>query len=130
MQRGGQRAPDEVQVPLLLGMAVRQARTTGHQAGVVVVSADIDGPPLGSLTWPGVWIVTAQRPAAGAWVQRWENVVIEFEELPGGEAAGDREPLDPRPDAGGLAAEDQSPPPAGGGLRRSGTEKPPGEAGA
>ena len=130
MQHRGRRETDQVQVPVLVGMVVREARNAGHQAGVVVVSADIDGPPLGSLTWPGVWIVTAQHPAAGAWVQRWDNVVIEFAELPGGEAAGDREPLSPRPDAGGLAAEVPSPPPAEGGLGRSGTEKPPGEVGA
>jgi hypothetical protein len=130
MEHGGQREPETVQVPQLVGMPVREARNAGHQAGVVVVSADIDGPPLGGLTWPGIWIVTAQRPAAGARVQRWENVVIEFEELPGGEGAGDREPLIPRPPAGGLAAEAESPRPTEGGLSRSGSEKPPGEVGA
>ena len=94
MERGGGRQADRVQVPQLVGLVVRDARTAGHQAGVVVVSADVDGPPLGGLTWPGVWIVTAQRPAPGAWVPRWDNVVIEFEELRGGEHAagliGDR----------------------------------------
>ena len=74
------REPDRVEVPQLVGMLVREARQAGHQAGVVVVSADLDGPPLGALTWPGVWIVTAQRPAPRSWVARWENVVIEFEE--------------------------------------------------
>jgi len=90
-------------------MEVREARDAGHRAGIVVVSADIDGPPLGALTWPGVWIVTAQRPAPGTLVPRWENVVIEFEELPGGENAGDREPRIPRPDPGALAAEVEPP---------------------
>jgi hypothetical protein len=109
MERGGRREADRVQVPLLVGMVVREARDAGHQAGVVVVSADVDGPPLGGLTWPGVWMVTAQRPAAGTWVPPWENVVIEFEEQRGGEHAGDREPRIPRPDPGALAAEAESP---------------------
>jgi hypothetical protein len=84
MKRGRDGEPDRVQVPLLVGMVVREARDTGHRSGVVVVSADIDGPPLGGLTWPGVWIVTAQRPAPGTWVSRWDNVVIDFEERRGG----------------------------------------------
>jgi hypothetical protein len=83
------REPDRVEVPQLVGMLVREARQAGHQAGVVVVSADLDGPPLGALTWPGVWIVTAQRPAPRTWVARWQNVVIEFEEQ-GQAASGGR----------------------------------------
>lgn len=94
-----------VEVPRLVGMVVADARQTGHQAGVVVVSADIDGPPLGGLTWPGIWIVIAQFPAPGTWLSRWDNVVIEFEELRGGEEAGDREPRMPLPDPGALVAE-------------------------
>lgn len=75
-----------VQVPMLVGMTVREARTAGHAAGVVVVSTDIDGPPLGALTWPGLWLVIAQQPAPSAWVPRWSNVVIQFREFEGGEA--------------------------------------------
>jgi len=44
---------------------VRLARNAGHQAGVVVVSGNVDGSPLGGLRWPGVWIVTAQRQEPG-----------------------------------------------------------------
>jgi Domain of unknown function (DUF1905) len=62
------------------------------ERGLVVISADPDGPPLGGLTWPGIWIVTGQQPLAGMRLRRWDNVVIEFEELRGGEGAGDREP--------------------------------------
>lgn len=71
-----------VTVPLLVGMTVREARRVGHEGGVVVTSADIDGPPLGALTWPGTWKVTAQRPVAGSRVERWSTVVIEFEKVP------------------------------------------------
>jgi hypothetical protein len=72
-----------VAVPLLVGLTVREARRVGHDGGVVVTSADADGPPLGALTWPGIWIVTAQRPIAGSHVERWSAVVIEFEKRPG-----------------------------------------------
>ncbi len=99
----------QVEVPQLVGMVVADARQAGHQAGLVVVSADIDGPPLGGLTWPGTWIVTAQRPAPGTWMSRWDNVVIEFTELRGGEGAGDREPRTPPADPGALVAEQERP---------------------
>jgi hypothetical protein len=95
----------QVVVPNLVGMVVHEARQKGHEAGLVVVSADPDGTPLGGLTWPGTWIVTAQHPAPGARLSRWDNLVIEFEERRGGEGAGDREPRTPLPDLGTLAAE-------------------------
>jgi hypothetical protein len=92
MEGSGWGEAGQVEVPQLVGMVVADARRAGHQARLVVVSADVDGPPLGGLTWPGTWIVTAQRPVPGTWVTRWDNVVIEFEELRGGEDAGHREP--------------------------------------
>ena len=85
-----ERGRDLVQVPSLVGMSVRDARNAGHHAGVVVVSSNLDGPPLGALTWPGVWIVTAQHPLPGTSVSRWDTVVIHFEERPGGETAADQ----------------------------------------
>lgn len=69
-----------MEVPDLVGMIVWDARRKGHEAGLVVISADPDGPPLGALTWPGTWIVTAQRPVPGTRLRRWDTVVIEFEE--------------------------------------------------
>jgi beta-lactam-binding protein with PASTA domain len=79
------RARSLTDVPDLVGMVVREARSVGHRAGLVVTSADLDGPPLGALTWPGTWVVTAQRPAAGTRLARWDVVVIEFEEMPDAE---------------------------------------------
>ena len=70
-----------VTVPLLTALTVHEARRVGHESGVVVTSADADGPPLGARTWPGTWIVTAQRPAAGSQVPRWSAVVIEWAKL-------------------------------------------------
>lgn len=84
-------------VPHLVGLTVNQARKTGHEAGVVVTARDVDGPPLGALTWPGTWIVTAQDPTAGQRVQRGAAVVVEFEEYPDAGGAGDREPRRPLP---------------------------------
>jgi len=109
MERSGPGEANRVEVPLLVGMVVADARQAGHRAGLVVVSPDVDGPPLAGLTWPGIWIVTAQRPAPGTWLPRWDNVVIEFEELRGGEGAGDREPRMPLPDLDAAAAEKESP---------------------
>lgn len=76
-----------VAVPSLVGMTVREARRVGHDTGVVVTSADVDGPPLGALTWPGTWMVIAQHPIAGSQVERWSAVVIEFRERPGASGA-------------------------------------------
>jgi beta-lactam-binding protein with PASTA domain len=70
-----------VTVPSLVGMTVPDARMAGHNGGVVVTSANADGPPLGALTWPGTWMVIAQRPLPGSHVERWSTVVIEFSEL-------------------------------------------------
>ena len=109
MARGGLGEAGRVEVPDLVGLVVADARRRGHEAGVVVVSADLDGPPLGGLTWPGTWIVTAQRPVGGVVLNRWDIVVIEFRELPGGEGAGDREPRIPLPDPHALAAELEPP---------------------
>ena len=100
MARGGPGDAGQVEVPDLVGMIVWEARRKGHQAGLVVVSADPDGPPLGGLTWPGTWFVTAQHPAPGARLRRWDNLVIEFGERRGGESAGDREPRIPLPGPG------------------------------
>jgi hypothetical protein len=109
MERSGPGEADRVEVPQLAGMVVADARQAGHRAGLVVVSPDVDGPPLGGLTWPGIWIVTVQRPAPGTWLRRGDNVVIEFGELRGGEGAGDREPRMPLPDLDALAAEMEPP---------------------
>jgi PASTA domain len=109
MERSGPGEANRIEVPLLVGIVVADARQAGHRAGLVVVSPDVDGPPLGGLTWPGIWIVTAQRPAPGTWLPRWDNVVIEFEEVRGGEGTGDREPRMPLPDLDALAAGKESP---------------------
>lgn len=68
-----------VAVPNLVGLTVRAARKAGHDSGIVVIGPDLDGPPLGVLTWPGTWIVTAQDPAPGHRLSRGATVTISFE---------------------------------------------------
>jgi hypothetical protein len=96
---------DEVTVPNVVGLTVTVARQVALEAGVVIVAEDPDGPPLGALTWPGVWVVTAQRPAPGTVIRNLGSVVVEFQEWSGGDAAGDREPRRPLPPLDVLNAE-------------------------
>ncbi|MCE6997723.1 PASTA domain-containing protein [Saccharothrix sp. S26] len=72
-------------VPRLVGLTVPEARRRGDEAGVVVTSRDVDGPPLGVLTWPGTWVVTDQEPRPGARVRRGSVVMIDFERAPDGQ---------------------------------------------
>lgn len=53
MELGGPGDVGQVEVPHLVGMTVTAARQVGHEACLVVVSADPDGPPLGGLSGPG-----------------------------------------------------------------------------
>lgn len=93
-----------VPVPNLVGLQVGDARALGHDSGVVVTSADPDGPSLGALSWPGRWLVDGQNPRPGTHVARWSTVRITFHKERGGEA-GVREPRLPSPDPGHLSAE-------------------------
>ena len=94
---------DEVTVPNVVGLTVGQARRVAWDAGVVVAAEDPDGPPLGALTWPGVWVVIAQQPAPGSVMRRRGSVVVEFRAC--GDEAGDREPRRPLPPLDVLSAE-------------------------
>jgi hypothetical protein len=76
-------AAGRVEVPNLIGLTVPAAREVGHDTGVVVAAKDLDGPPLGALTWPGTWMVTAQIPTPGHHLRRGAVVMIEFEKVSG-----------------------------------------------
>ncbi|APU15758.1 MULTISPECIES: PASTA domain-containing protein [Actinoalloteichus] len=67
------------EVPGLVGRTVPMAIALGHDAGLVVTAADLDGPPLTVLAWPGVWVVTAQEPGPGTLLRRGSIVVVEFQ---------------------------------------------------
>lgn len=95
----------EAVVPDLVGMLVADARKSAWAVGLVAVAADPDGPPLGALTWPGTWIVTAQRPQPGTVLHYRGSVVVDFEKWSPGDESGDREPLQPTEPPGALHAE-------------------------
>ncbi|MFG2623306.1 PASTA domain-containing protein [Streptomyces sp. NPDC048507] len=80
----GPSTADEVTVPDVVGLTVAEARTVAWEAGVVIAAADPDGPPVAALTWPGVWMVTAQNPGPGSRMRRLGSLVIEFREVADG----------------------------------------------
>lgn len=96
---------EQVTVPDVVGLEMREARRLGGSAGVTLSAADPDGPPLGALTWPGTFVVTAQRPGPGTRIRKWGTVVVDFKPQPPGEESGDREPRVPQPPLGLLRAE-------------------------
>jgi hypothetical protein len=75
-----------VTVPDVVGLEVSAARKVAWEAGVVLVAADPDGPPLGALTWPGVWTVTAQSLAPGSPMRYRGSLAVEYR--PGGPTDG------------------------------------------
>ncbi|MBN6040573.1 PASTA domain-containing protein [Amycolatopsis sp. 195334CR] len=72
------RHADVVTVPDVVGMTVRDGRRVATEAGVALAQPDPDGPPLGALTWPGVWVITAQDPPPGSQLYRWDSVRVWF----------------------------------------------------
>jgi hypothetical protein len=101
----GPSSADEVRVPSLVGLTVPAARKVAWDAGVVVAAEDPDGPPLGALTWPGVWVVTAQHPAPGSVMRRRGSVIVDFRKGPPGDETRDHEPRWPLPPLNVLSAE-------------------------
>lgn len=89
------RHSDGVEVPDVVGLAMSTAREVAEQAGLTLAQPNPDGPPLAALTWPGEFVVTAQRPAPGARLGRWDALVVEWAAAAHGDDAGVREP--PRP---------------------------------
>lgn len=69
-----------VTAPDLVGQPVHIAREIAAMVGLGLASGDPDGPGLGSRTWPGLFWVTSQEPAAGASVERGTQIRIEFVE--------------------------------------------------
>ncbi len=90
----GPSTADEVTVPDMVGLMVTDARKVAWEAGVVIAAGDPDGPPVGALTWPGVWVVTAQAPSPGSRMRRRGSLMIEFKQAPGGKL-GNQEPRPP-----------------------------------
>jgi hypothetical protein len=99
------RHADVVAVPDVVGITIWDARRVASEAGVALAQPDPDGPPLGALTWPGVWLITEQQPLPGSRVYRWDSVRVRFRSVDDDGMAGAREPLRPLPDPDVLTAE-------------------------
>ncbi len=67
-----------VTVPDLVGQPVHVAEEMAANLGLVLSSRDPDGQGLHSLTWPGLFWVTAQDPAAGSPLEWGSSIRITF----------------------------------------------------
>ena len=72
-----ERLADRVTVPDVVGLPFHVGRDIAAEAGVTLANPDLDGPPIAALTWPGLFYITSQSPAAGATAYRWDSVAIE-----------------------------------------------------
>ena len=91
-----ERSSDEVVVPAVVGLTVRDAIEYANWAEVGIGRGP-DGPPLESLVYPGEEFgVTSQTPPPGTRLRRYETVFVEWSPF-GGDGAGVREPLCPLP---------------------------------
>jgi len=68
----------KVIVPDVVGLPFHVGRDVAIEAGVALANPAPDGPPIGALGWPGLFYITAQRPAAGTVVHQWDSVAIEL----------------------------------------------------
>ena len=84
-----------VLVPDLVGLDVPYAREVAHEAGIVPVTDNPDGPGLGARSWPGPFVITHQWPVAGEFIPRFDPVTVWFTRGRGGEGSHDRLPEDP-----------------------------------
>lgn len=98
------RCADVVEVPDVVGMTVDVGCRLAADVGVTLAPPDPDGPPMGALTWPGVWQIMGQEPVAGTSLYRWDSVVVCFRKVAGGGEAGDREPRRPLPNPDAMSA--------------------------
>lgn len=104
-----ERSADRVTVPDVVGLPFHVGRDVASDAGVVLATPDPDGPPIAALTWPGLFYITSQSPAAGSSVYRWDSVGVET--VPYGEAASNAEraaPKSPLTDTGHAAPQRES----------------------
>jgi hypothetical protein len=90
-----ERSADRVTVPDVVGLPFHIGRDVASDAGVTLANPDPDGPPIAALTWPGLFYITSQSPAAGSTVYRWDSVAVET--APHGESASDVERTSPKP---------------------------------
>lgn len=96
-----ERLADRVTVPDVVGLPFHVGRDIAAEAGVTLANPDPDGPPIAALTWPGLFYITSQSPAAGATVYRWDSVAVET--TPYGEADSDAATAPTKPPSSEIA---------------------------
>ncbi|AWB86093.1 hypothetical protein [Mycetocola zhujimingii] len=76
MEVDSDRSADRVVVPDVVGTIFSIGRAMATEAGVTLANPDPDGPPIGALAWPGIFIITRQEPEPGAILHRWDSVQV------------------------------------------------------
>lgn len=66
-----------VVVPDVVGLPFHVGRDVASEAGVALANPDADGPPIGSLAWPGLFYIVRQHPAPGTELREWDSVGVE-----------------------------------------------------
>ena len=70
------RFADPVVVPDVVGMIFGIGRDVASEAGVTLANPDPDGPPIGALAWPGIFVITRQDPEPDTTLNRWDSVRV------------------------------------------------------
>ncbi|TQJ31090.1 PASTA domain-containing protein [Microbacterium sp. SLBN-146] len=91
------RVADQVTVPDVVGLPFHVGRDIASAAGVTLANPDPDGPPIGALTWPGLFYITSQRPDAGTVLYRWDSVAVDIVEHGTAESNALRDSSEPPP---------------------------------
>ncbi|SDZ55174.1 hypothetical protein SAMN05216554_4576 [Herbiconiux ginsengi] len=64
-------------VPNVVGLPFHIGRDVASKASVALANPDPDGPPIGSLAWPGLYYIVRQNPAPGTVLYEWDSVAVE-----------------------------------------------------
>ncbi|MCS4276609.1 hypothetical protein M2390_001803 [Mycetocola sp. BIGb0189] len=75
-------------VPDCVGQPVHIARDTARELGLSLANIDIDGPPVGALSWPGLYYITSQNPLAGEPANEGDWIFVTIAAHDPGDSAG------------------------------------------
>lgn len=65
-----------IYVPDVAGMLFHVGRDRAAELGLVLANPDPDGPPIGSLAWPGMFVITTQDPAPGTPAHQGDSIRV------------------------------------------------------
>jgi hypothetical protein len=86
---------ERVAVPDLVGQFVHIARDEVLKLGLDLAGADPDGVPITAATWPGLFCITTQDPAAGTLLSKGDQIRVTW--VREGQARGDVAPSPDHP---------------------------------